>query len=102
MATPFGAVDDEARIICERRLTLSEVVRIPFREIAQIVKGGPKHWQQAVNPIVRSRLAQLEKFAHEGLQRIGLEVDQQEQEFLLGRMQGSFAAPASQPLTGLT
>src|ERR1700722_284581 len=74
---------------------------MPFGQNAQIVQRRLQHRQQAVNPIVGSRLAQLKKFAHQGLQRIGLEVDQKEQEFLLGRGQVSFTASPSQPSTGL-
>src|ERR1700677_4083817 len=54
-----------------------------------------------MNPIVHLRLTQLKEFAQDGLNRIGLEVNQDKQEFIFWQMQESLATTASGTLTGL-
>src|SRR4051794_21252764 len=54
-----------------------------------------------MDPMIRLRLAQVEELALDDLQRIGLEVDQDEQELLLGSMQESLATSAGRTLAGL-
>src|SRR4051812_28696015 len=54
-----------------------------------------------MNPMIGLRLTQIEEFAHDDLQRVSLEVDQDEQELLLGSMQESLATPTTSPLAGL-
>jgi hypothetical protein len=72
----LGPVDDEAWLRSGRGLALGEVTGLPLGTNAEVVKGGPEDRQQPMNPIVHLRLTQGEEFAHDGLQRIGLEVDQ--------------------------
>ena len=55
-----------------------------------------------MNPVVHPGLTQIKEFAHDGLEGIGLEVNQDKQEFIFGPMQASLATPARGPLTGLT
>jgi hypothetical protein len=55
-----------------------------------------------MDPIVHLRLAQAKEFAHDGLKGIGLEVDQDKQELILGPMQEPLAAPANRASPGLT
>ena len=55
-----------------------------------------------MNPIVHLGLTQAKEFAHDGLKRIGLEVDQDKQELIFGPMQESLATPANGTWTGLT
>src|SRR3954451_11637060 len=54
-----------------------------------------------MDPVIRLRLAQVKEFAQDDLQRIGLEVDQYEQGFLLRSMQESLAPSAGRTLAGL-
>ena len=54
-----------------------------------------------MNPIIHPGLTQVKEFAHDRLQRIGLEVDQQKQELILGLLQSSFATPANRTLARL-
>ena len=49
---------------------------------AEVVQGGSQDRQESLNPAVHPRLAQAEEFAHERLQGIGLQVNQQEQQLL--------------------
>jgi hypothetical protein len=53
-----------------------------------------------MDPIVHTRLTQAKEFAHEDLERIRLEIDQEEEYLLLGAMQDSLAASAGAPLAG--
>src|SRR3954452_7844176 len=75
---------------------------IPLRANAEIVKGRLQDRQQPMDPMVRLRLAQVKEFAHDDLQRIGLEVDQEKQELLLGSVQGSLVPSAGRTLAGTT
>src|SRR5881227_3658702 len=54
-----------------------------------------------MNPIVHPGLAQVKEFGHDRLQRIGLEVDQQKQELILGLLQSPFATSANSTLSRL-
>jgi len=47
-------------------------------------------------------LTQIKEFAHDDLKRIGLEVNQDKQEFVFWARQKSLATPARGTLTGLT
>src|SRR5258707_12616791 len=51
--------------------------------------------------MIRLRLAQVKELAHDDLQRIGLEIDQDKQELLLWSMQESLATSAGRTLAGL-
>jgi hypothetical protein len=53
-----------------------------------------------MDPIVHARLTQAKELAHENLERIRLELDQEEEQLLLGTMQNSLAASAGAPLAG--
>src|SRR5260370_41379727 len=54
-----------------------------------------------MNPVVHPRLAQRKEFPQERLQGGGLEIDQQEQQFLFRRVEYTFAATAREPVPGL-
>jgi hypothetical protein len=54
-----------------------------------------------MNPIIHLGRTQVKEFAHDCLQRIGLEVDQQKQELILGLLQPPFATAANGTLAGL-
>src|SRR5258707_15607687 len=54
-----------------------------------------------MNPIIHPGLTQVKEFAHDRLQRIGLEVDQKKQELILGLLPSPFATPANRTLARL-
>src|SRR5437764_8102825 len=54
-----------------------------------------------MNPIIHLGRAQVKEFAQDGLKRIGLEVDQKEQELVLGLLQSPFATAAHRTLSRL-
>src|SRR5215208_7365634 len=54
-----------------------------------------------MDPVVHPGLTQVKEFAHDRLQRIGLEVDQKEQELILGLLQAPFATTANRTLARL-
>src|SRR3954467_5113209 len=74
---------------------------VPLRANAEIAEGRLQDRQQPMDPMIRLRLAQVKEFAQDDLQRIGLEVDQYEQGFLLRSMQESLAPSAGRTLAGL-
>ena len=68
---------------------------------AQVIESTSENGQQPVNPIIHPGLAQVKEFGHDRLQRIGLEVDQQKQELILGLLQSPFATAAHRTLPRL-
>jgi hypothetical protein len=54
--------------------------------------------QQPVDPVVHARLTQAEEFAHEDLERIRLERDQEEEQLLLRTRQDTLAASTGAPV----
>src|SRR5438105_8732350 len=54
-----------------------------------------------MNPIIHLRQTQVKQFAHDRLERIGLEVDQKKQELILGLLPSPFATPANRTLARL-
>jgi hypothetical protein len=102
LTATFGAIDDKAWLGFRRDLAPGKVTGIPLGTNAEIAKSLLEDRQQAMNPIVHLRLTQIKEFAHDDLKRIGLEVNQDKQEFIFWPMQASLATPASETLTGLT
>src|SRR5215831_196786 len=95
LAPPFGGVDDQSRRFPGGTLGLGKVRYVPLGEDSQVVQGQAQHGQQPMNPIIHPGLTQVKEFAHDRLQRIGLEVDQQKQKLILGLLQSPFATPAN-------
>src|SRR5262249_3128360 len=85
LAAPLGAVDDQPRVLPGSRLTPGKLPGVALREDAQFIEGLAQAGQQPVDPIIGPRLAYAEEFAQDGLQRIGLEIDEQEQQLLFPR-----------------
>src|SRR5438094_4390076 len=81
LAPPLRAVDDQRRSWPRPRRGLP----LALRQDAQVVEGIAQDGQQSLQPMIHLRLAQAEQFGHDHLQRIGLEVDQEEKQ-LLGRL----------------
>src|SRR6266511_4324283 len=55
-----------------------------------------------MDPIIHLGLTQVKEFAHDRLERIGLEVDQKKQELILGLFQSPLATPADRTLARLS
>jgi hypothetical protein len=100
LAATLRAIDDQLRIPCCIGLALSKVSRVSLREDAQIREGILQDGQQPVNPVVHRRLTQTEEFGHDDLQGVGLEVDEDEQQFLFRAMQSPLTSPTSGALPG--
>src|SRR5438105_13061418 len=54
-----------------------------------------------MNPTIHPGLTQVKEFAHDRLERIGLTVNQPEQELILGLLQSPLATPARRTLARL-
>ena len=76
-------------------MVLGKVRCVPLGEDSQVIEGRAQNWQQPMNPIIHPGQTQVEEFGHDRLERIGLEVDQQKQELILGLLQSPFATPAN-------
>ena len=103
LAGPLGAVDDQrpgAAGRPGRGRGIGEAAGVPLRADAQVVQRRQQHGQEPVDPVVHGRLAQPEQFAHEHLERVRLQVDQDEQQLLLRAAQDRPAAPAGLPKAG--
>ena len=92
LATPFRAINDECGWFALTLLMRGKLAWIAFRDQAQLIQRLLEHRQQMVNPIVRSRLAQVEDFTEQHLQWIGLLIHQGKQQFLFQGIQGSLAS----------
>jgi hypothetical protein len=55
-----------------------------------------------MNPVIGRRLTETEQLAHHDLQRIGFEIDQDEQQLLFRRLQLAAASAADLPLALLS
>ncbi|HYT94564.1 MAG TPA: hypothetical protein VEL76_37965, partial [Gemmataceae bacterium] len=95
------AVDDKPRRQCASRLALGKVTGVPFGTNAEVSKSRLQDRQQPLAPRVCLGLTQGKEFAEDDLQRISLEVDQEEEELLLGSMQQSLATAAGGTPAGL-
>src|SRR4051794_22306842 len=100
LAPAFGPIDDELRRFRGRRLAPGETTGVPLRQVTQIIEGRSQGGQQSVDPTVHGRLTQTEEFPHDDLQGISLEIDEEKQQLLLGRMQCPPASSTSGPLAG--
>src|SRR5258708_2343057 len=76
------------------------MTRVSLGKNAQVIESTVENGQQPVNPKVRSLLTQIEEFAHEDLQGISLEIDENKQQFLFRAMQYAMAASSRKPLAG--
>src|SRR5436305_11597770 len=101
LTPPLGGVDDQSRRLPGSALGLGKVLGIPLGEDSQVVQGRAQDRQQPMNPIIHLGRTQVKEFTHDGLKRIGLEVDQQKQELILGLLQAPLATPANSTLAGL-
>src|SRR6266498_2769107 len=101
LAAPLGGVDDQSRRFPGSALGLGKVPGVPLGEDSQVVQGRAQDRQQPMNPIIHLRRTQVKEFAHDGLKRIGLEVDQEKQELILGLLQAALATPTNSTLSRL-
>src|SRR5207248_1381971 len=101
LAPPLGAVYDQLRRLVLLPLVLREPLRVAFGEAAQALQGAHEDWQQPVDPTVDLGLAQVEEAAQQLLQRIGLLVEEDEQQFVFRTQQDGLTATTGSVLAWL-
>src|SRR5579871_1286 len=101
LAAPLGGIDDQPGRLPGGALGLGKVRGVWLGEDPQVVQGRAPHGHQPMDPTIHPGLTQVNEFAHDGWQRVGLEVDQQKQELILGLRQPPCATAASRTLAGL-
>jgi hypothetical protein len=101
LTPPVGAVDDQPRASPGLGSALGEVPGVPLWDDAHVIQGGAEDRQQAVDPVVSLGLAQAEEFTQDDLQGIGLQVDQDEQQFLFRAGEGTVPSTPDKALTRL-
>src|SRR2546421_2344409 len=101
LTPPLGGVDDQSRRFPGGALGLGKVRGVPLGEDAQVIQGRAQDGQQPMNPIIHLGRTQVKEFAHDRLERIGLEVDQKKQELILGLLQAPLATAASRTLAAV-
>ena len=101
LAPPLGAIDDQLGRFAPPPLTRGEPGGVAFGEEAQAIQGPHEDWQQPVDPAVGLGLAQAEEAAQQLLQRIGLLVDEDEQQLILGAQQDSLTPRTESALAWL-
>lgn len=101
LTPPVGAVDDHPGASSGLGSALGEVSGVTLREDADVIQGGTEDRQQAVDPVVSLGLAQAEEFTEDDLQGVGLQVDQDEQQFLSRAGKGTMPSTTDEALTRL-
>src|ERR1700733_11434787 len=101
LTPPLGGVDDQPGRFPGSALGLGEVRGVALGEDSQGVQGRAQDRQQPMNPIIHLGRTQVKEFAQDRLERIGLEVDQKEQDLILGLLQAPLATPANSTLSRL-
>ena len=79
LPTPFRGIDNEPRLLVAVQQAGAKLNAVSLRQHAQVIEGIAEDRQQPVNPKVRPLLTQAEEFAHENLQGICFEIDENEQ-----------------------
>jgi hypothetical protein len=102
LPTPFRGIDDEPGLLVGGQRAGAKPTGVSLGQHAQIIEGVAEDRQQPVNPKVRPLLTQAEEFAHENLQGIRFEIDENEQQFLFRAMHHTMTAAPREPLAGTT
>src|SRR5262249_45244857 len=98
LSTPFGTIDDQPRLGPWSGSAPGKVIGGPLREDIQTIESLPQDGQQPLDPRVHARLTQAEELAHDDLERISLEIDQEEEQLLLRTVQDALSASAGASL----
>src|SRR5262245_7023705 len=101
LAPPLGGVNDPPRRFPGSALGLGKVRGDALGENPQVIQGRAQDRQQPMDPIIHLGLAETKEFAHDRLERIGLEVEQKKQELILGLLQSPLATTTDRTLAGL-
>jgi hypothetical protein len=101
LAAPLRGVDDQPGRGRGRGLGPGEAAGVPLGANPEAIQRRLEDGQQPVDPMVHLRLAEPEEFAQDDLERVGLEVDQEEQESILGALQLPLPPAAAAALPGL-
>src|SRR5579864_746642 len=101
LAAALRAVDDQRGRLALPTLVPREATGVALGEEAQATQGAHQDRQQPVDPAVHPGLAQVEEATQQLLQRIGLLVDEDEQQFVLGAQQNSLSASTGTTLARL-
>jgi hypothetical protein len=99
LAAPVGAVDNQFGGFVRAPFLHGKVLRHPAGQHPQFIQRLLQKRQQALNPVVRSRLTQPKHLPQHDLQRIGFLLHQAKQEFLLCRLPLSFPPSSTLPFT---
>ena len=98
---PFRAIDDQFGRFALPTFVPREVAGVAFREEAQAIQSTHEDRQQPVDPAVNPGLFQVEEATQQFLQRIGLLVDEDEQQFVFGTQQNGLPTSTGTALAWL-
>ena len=90
------AVDDDGLGAWRRNGAAGHPSALALRQDAQVVQGRAQHRPKVMEPVIRLGGADAEELPQHDLKWVGLEVDQQEQEFVLAGRQDT-VPPCSEP-----
>src|SRR5436305_11349078 len=94
---PLRPVNDVVRRFSAASLSLCKLAPVTLGLHPDGGQSLTQHRQQAMNPLISRRLMDPEQLAHHDLQRIGFEIDQDEQQLLLRRLQSATPPAAELP-----
>ena len=97
----LGAIDNPIASLGLPAFPPGHLSALSLRREAQVVQGGLEHRQEAMNPVIGLRLTEAEQLALHDLERVGLLIDQNEQQLRFGRWQNRGTSTAGLPLASL-
>ena len=100
--TPLRAIDDDEAERSGSQRRFAPRVAVALRQDAEIVEGCANNGKELMQPIIRLGGTDAKEFPQHDLQRIGFQVDQDEQQFIRIIREGTVPARTRPALAGLS
>jgi len=102
LPTPFRAVDNDGSGTLRPDGTSRQLTAVTLRQNAQGIEGRTQHREKVMEPVIRPGDAETEELAQYHLQRVGLQVDQKEQQLVRVADEGTMPPTPGPALARLT
>ena len=99
---PFRTVDDDDPGTLGRGRTSRQPTAVSLRQNAPVIQGRAQHREEVMEPVVRLGGTNAEGLTQHHLERVGLQVNQDEQQLVRAAGEGAGSPAALPPLPRLT
>ena len=99
---PFRTVDDDNSGALGRGRTARQPTAVSLRQHAPVIQGRAQHREEVMEPVIRLGGTHAEELTQHYLERVGLQVNQNEQQFVRATGEGAGSPAPLPPLAGLT